>query len=62
MWKNEIGKKRHSFLNFLSKFQILIPSKIKSSRGNEIEFNEIATKTPKISLYFNILFFKKQRV
>ena len=39
-------------------FKSLVHPKLRVVEGNKIKFNEIVTKTPKIPLYFNILFLK----
>ena len=54
-----VGWNTH-FLVFFQNFKFLFHPKLRVFKGNEIKFNEIVTKTPKISLYFNILFLKNR--
>ena len=52
-----MSRREHSFLSIPLKSQIFIPLKLGGIGGNEIQFNDFFTKTPKIPLYiFNPLF------
>ena len=46
-----MGRREHSFFSIPLKPQIFIPPKFGGMGGNEIRFNELLTKTPKIPLY-----------
>ena len=48
------------FSIFPQNFKSLVHPKLRVVEGNKIKFNEIVTKTPKIPLYFNILFLKNR--
>ena len=48
----------HSFLPIPSKPQFSFPPKLGEIERNEILFNEIFTKTPKMSLIYIYIFFK----
>ena len=51
-------RREHSFLSIPLKPQIFIPLKLGKMGGNEIRFNEVVTKTPKILLYIQQFIFK----
>ena len=49
--KNGMGKRKYSFISIPLKPQIFFPPKLGGIGGNEIRFNEVFTKTPKMPLY-----------
>ena len=51
-----MDRREHLFIFILLKSQIFISSKLEEMWGNKIRFNKFFTKTPKITLYFNLYF------